>query len=166
MALGGAGQVGLFVAAQQVFERHQHQRGAGVADVADGGVDHGIVVWQWAVVGLQGAAQAGVFFLALLAPVQFGGGIDQLQAMAPVDVAVFQPAGQRGQVVRAGGGQGAVGPVENGFEVARLGLLEGQHAHAQHGLVGQLFAQALGHGAEVFAEDDRLVPNRFQRQQA
>ncbi|MNC24394.1 hypothetical protein D3C75_724480 [compost metagenome] len=107
-----------------------------------------------------------MLLLPLVAPVQFGGSIDQLQALAPVDVAVFQPAGQRRQVVGAGGGQGVVRPVENRLEMAGLGLLEGQHAHAQHGLGRQLLAQAVRHGAQVFAEDDCLMAHRLQRQQA
>src|SRR5690606_28876929 len=104
VAAGGARQVGLFVAAQQVFQWHQHQRCTGVADIADGSVDQCIVVFQRAVVGFQGTAQAVVFFLAFVAPMQFGGGVDQVQAVAPVDVAVFQPAGQGCQVVGASGG--------------------------------------------------------------
>lgn len=156
----------MLVAAQQVFQRYQHQRRTGMANEADGRIDQRVVVLQFAVVGLQDAAQAFAFFLTLVSPVQFGSGVDQLQTVSPVDVAVCQPAGQWRQVVGAGCGQGIVRPVENGLELARLGLLERQHAHAQHRFLGQLFAQAVGHGAQVFTQDDRLVTHRLQRQQA
>ena len=41
----------------------------------------------------------------------------------------------------------------------------GADAVAEHIARGELFTQAVGHGAEVFAEDDGLVAVRFQRQQ-
>ena len=43
--------------------------------------------------------------------------------------------------------------------------LEPQHAHAVHAGCLQHVVEAIGNGAEIFADDDRLMPVGFQREQ-
>ncbi|MCY1446347.1 hypothetical protein D9M71_629070 [compost metagenome] len=115
---------------------------------------------------LQGTLQPQPLLLTGFAPVPFGDGIDQAQTLVPVDVAGLQPAGQWRQVVGAGGGQGIVRPVENGFEVAGWVLLELQHAHTENGALPEFFPKPGGNGAQVFTQDNGAVTHRLQAQQA
>ncbi|MNF91718.1 hypothetical protein D3C84_743290 [compost metagenome] len=139
MAVDGAGQVGLFVDAQQVFQRYQHQGRAGMSQVTDAGVDQAVRVRLYRVIVLKGLLQTLTLLLAEVAPVPFAGGVDKRQALVPVDVPGLQPAGQGRQVMGAGGGQGVIGPVEDGLEVAGALLLELQYAHAENRPLGEFF---------------------------
>lgn len=106
----------------------------------------------------QRLVQAVTLVLAGLAPLFGGGRVDQPEADVPVDVASVPPAIEGGQVVSGGGRQGIVRPVEDRFEAMTVLLFEQQHTHAEDRAGGQFFPQTVGHRAEVFAEDDRLVP--------
>ncbi|MCY1449299.1 hypothetical protein D9M71_660270 [compost metagenome] len=88
---------------------------------------------------LKGLLQTLTLLLAEVAPVPFAGGVDQRQALVPVDVPGLQPAGQRRQVMGAGGGQGVIGPVEDRLEVAGALLLELQYAHAENRPLREFF---------------------------
>ncbi|KAG1241878.1 hypothetical protein G6F68_016455 [Rhizopus microsporus] len=94
------------------------------------------------------------------------------------------PALQRGQVVRGRHGNGVrrpgvrgqVGGGRGGFREGvscgvlrlRLGIgraHEPQHIHAQQPVVFKLGVEALRHGAQVLADDQRAVQPGFQRRQ-
>ena len=151
----------MFVDAQRIFKRQQHQRCAGMAQVTHGGVDDliGFVGFFAKILRIltQGTAQAFALTLAVATPFDFAIGIDKTQAGVPVDIAAVPPAVERRQVVGAGSGQCVVRPVENRSEMGVV-LFEQQHAHAQYGAGNEFFLQAVGHGAEVFTEDDGLMP--------
>lgn len=89
----------------------------------------------------------------------------QPQPGLPVQVVARPPACHGGQVVRAGHGHRGGRPRLRRAE-RRLGprivALEPQDAHAEQARVGQLFAQARRHGAEIFADDDAAVAPRLQ----
>ncbi len=113
----------------------------------------------------QGATQAEVFTHTFITPLGFVLFIDVTQAGVPFDVQLTEPARQRRQVMRAGSGQGLIGPVEDRLELTVV-LFEQQHAHAQNRSRAEFLAEPFRNGAEIFAQHDCLMPPGFKAQQA
>ncbi len=105
-------------------------------------------------------------------------GRQQVQPVAPRQVTAGPPAGDCGEVMRRGGGDGigrpGCGRQEGRHGVGRRGghplsclrgigwralfALEPQHVDAQHATGRQRRIQLRRHRAQVFADDDRAVP--------
>ena len=173
-----AGQVRLVLEAEQVFERVQRQRGGGRRYIGERLVHRRSLARRCAHVGRRKACALKGTPERVPIGSAFGfGERDRITSIrprrrltdpvAPVDIGPVPPTGDRWEIVSRRHRYGRARPVSGRYESAvLLGTLEPQHAHAQNAVAREAFAQPVGHRAQVFADHDRTVPARFERDDA